>query len=446
MMEEDLMRPTSAVKRQGVMWWSKMGAMTAVCAITLAAWLPGTAAGASATVETVTYSPREFKFQVSPQGIFSGDNNITFRMSRTDGAENCRKIGRLVVAHDPYPMVGTMHQGDYIVGKKELNPPLCNFQNVEVSGSPFQVEDINNVCFDTPMRTVGAARVPAGTPRFVAGRSSVLEKELTVAFQLGPNQPFRKGVPHKSVNLQADVQCVERLATGRIGPDWGSVDTRQEGGTKGSGTGTGTGTAAGTAPAPSAGSAYGGRQFTPVDPRTPPRVPTGGTSTQPAVVPRNPRTVPRVPVGSGAPQPGTAPREPGTVPAPTGGDGAPQLSPSCQMSGVWMMDDNAYWEFNEVTRGIYEVTHGLLEGGVPNSPLPFGGSGGSSCIKPAAVLSGYTLRYFNCGDDSASYYEGTVDSTCSQVSGNMYNTSGQAGSITLTRSRNLRVPVPNPNP
>ena len=445
-----MMRSNSSVKGRGVMRWSKTWAMTAAFALALAAGLPSVAAGASATVETVTYSPQRFDFTVSPGGVLTGNNNITFRISRTDGAEHCRKIDELVVGHDPDPMVGTIHRGDYDVGRTKLNPPLCTFQNVEVSGSPFLVEDINSVCFDTPMRTVGTTQVPAGTPSFVAGRSSELRKELLVAFHLGPNQPFRTGVQRKKVYLQANIQCVERPATGGIGPDWGRVETRQEVGTTGSGTGTatgtGTGTAAGTTPAPTAGSGYGGRQFTPVDPRTPPRVPVGGTSTQPEVIPRDPRTVPRVPVGSGTPQPATVPREPGTVPAPTGGGGVPQLSPACQMNGIWMVTENAYWEFVETTRGIYEVTYGLLESGVSIPSSPFGGFGGSSCVKPTAVLSGYTLRYFNCGEDKAYFYEGTVDSTCNQVSGNMYGSGGEAAPVTLTRFRNLRVPVPNPNP
>jgi hypothetical protein len=432
MMEEDFMRPKNTTKRRGVMGCSKMGAITAVCALALAVGLPGTAAGASATSETVTYSPRTFDFTVSPEGLFSGDNNITFRISRTDGAENCRKIGRLVVGHDPDPIFGTMHRGDYDVGRTELNPPLCTFQNVEVSGSPFLVEDINSVCFDTPMRTVGVNQFPAGTPRFVAGRSSVLGKELTVAFHLGPNQSFRTGVPRKKINLQAKVRCVEQPVSGSIGPVWRTRDTVQA-----------AGTTAGTTPAPTAGSSYGGRQFTPVNPRTPPKVPSSGTSTKPEVVPRDPRTVPRVPVGSGTPQPGITPRQPGTRPVPTGSDGAPGLSPACQMNGVWMLSENAYWSFVEVTQGIYEVTPGMLEGtSIPQ--LPWEGSGGSSCIEPTAVLSGYTLRVFNCGEDSASFYEGTVNSSCNQASGNIYNTEGQTGSMTLTRSRDLRVPVPNP--
>jgi len=438
-MEKDMMRPNSALKGRNVMRRRKTGAIAAVFVLALAAGLPGAAAGASGTVEMVTYSPQRFDFTVSPEGLFSGDNNITFRISRTDGAEHCRKIGELVVAHDPNPIYGVQHPGDYLVGNKELNPPLCTFQNVEVRGSPFLVEDINSVCFDTPMRTVGNIQVPAGTPSFVAGRSSELRKELLVAFHLGPNQPFRTGVPNKKVYLQANVQCVERPTTGAVGPTWGRVETRQAGWT----TGAATGSATDTSPDRTAGSGFGGRQFTPVDPRTSPRVPLSGTSTQPEVVPRDPRTVPRVPVGSGSPQPGTTPRQPGTRPAPTSGGGAPQLSPSCQMSGAWMLTENVYWNFVEITRGIYEVTQEVLEGvSVPS--LPWETSGGSSCIKPTAVLSGYTLRYFGCGEDSASFYEGTVDSTCNRVSGDVYDTRGQAGSVTLTRSRNLRLPVPNP--
>ena len=83
-----MMRSNSSVKGRGVMRWSKTWAMTAAFALALAAGLPSVAAGASATVETVTYSPQRFDFTVSPGGVLTGNNNITFRISRTDGAEH----------------------------------------------------------------------------------------------------------------------------------------------------------------------------------------------------------------------------------------------------------------------------------------------------------------------------------------------------------------------
>jgi hypothetical protein len=433
-MEKDMMRPNSALKGRNVMRRRKTGAIAAVFALALAAGLPGAAAGASGTVETVTYSPQRFDFTVSPEGLFSGNNNITFRISRTDGAENCRKIGELVVAHDPNPIYGVQHPGDYLVGNKELNPPLCTFQNVEVRGSPFLVEDINSVCFDTPMRTVGNIQVPAGTPSFVAGRSSELRKELLMAFHLGPNQPFRTGVPRKKVYLQANVQCVERPATGAVGPNWGTGETRQAGGS--------TGTATGTVPAPTTGSAFGGRQFTPVDPRTPPRVPSSGGSTQPEVVPRNPGTVPRIPVGSSSGLPEFTPRDPRSQPGSAGRTEQP--APSCNMAGNWKRHESVYWNFNEIGQGKYEVD--IENVGNNTGPPPVPEFGTSQCIRPTAILSGNTLRFFNCNKTSASFFEGTVDSSCNQVSGVMYNTNGQSGPVTLSRVKDMRLRVPNPNP
>jgi hypothetical protein len=437
----------------GRKWIEGAGRLSALLTVSFVLMLiitfSGTAMGAATSVETVTYSPQVFNFQVTPQGGPSGSNNITFSISRKEedrGVFNkCRKIQAVVIGHDPNPMYGTQHPGDYLVGRKELNPPLCNFQNIQVSGQPFLEEDINSTCYETPTRGMPGAQVPTGPPTFMAGRSSVIGRELTVAFH--QTSSLDRAVPEKKIYLQANIQCVESAATGAVGPNWGRVDTRQAGGTTGSGAGSGTGTAVGTAPAPTAGSSYGGRQFTPVDPRTPPRIPVGGRSTQPEVVPRDPRTVPRVPVGSGTPKPGTVPRDPGTRPGPAGGTSG-QSAPSCLMNGTWVQDNAKYWNFakDPLFLSKYYVQ---VERAPSSSPVDIPVPLPTPCNESNAFLNGSNLRVYCKGDPSVIvsnpvFFEGTIDGTCNQVSGMMYRSNGMNQPATLIRSRNLRLPVPNP--
>lgn len=429
-------------------------AWTVAAVFILIAALTGPARGAATSVETVTYSPQVFNFQVTPQGGPSGTNNITFFISRKEedrGVFNkCRKIKQLVIGHDPDRIYGIQHPGDYLVGRKELDPPLCNFTNVQVTGSPFLEEDINSICYETPTRSMPGSQVPTGAPTFMAGRSSVLGKELVVAFH--QKSTLDKAVPDKKIYLQANIQCVESIDTGAVGPNWGTGETRQAGGA----TGTGTGTATGTTPAPTAGSAFGGRQFTPVDPRTPPRVPSSGGSTQPEVVPRDPRTVPRVPVGSGSPLPGSTPRDPGKRPEAAGRTAPAPASPSCSMDGTWFESRTSYWKFSPINTGFafpgtppspvwkYDV-QSIIDSRIPQIDIPIP-TLGSPCTNPTAVISGNTLRWFCSSEGRMSYFEGTVDSSCNQVNGRTYDTNRRDDPVTLTRIKDDRFRVPNPNP
>ncbi|MDF1525177.1 MAG: hypothetical protein RRA15_13470 [bacterium] len=234
----------------------------AAVALFLVTGLSDTAMGAASSVETVTTSQQEFNFEVHPQGGFSGNNSITFQVSRVEEprgiTKRCRKINYVSAVHmEP----GSVSLGNnpyyYRVGYGELDTPLCTFTGLEISGQPFREQDINSVCFDIPMRSVNntsGGQFPSGAPPvFIPGKSAVLEKEIRFDFvQTLGSFIYGRRVPEKTVTLRANIQCVDNTVSGGTGPVWGGGDASQ--GTRGT-------------------------QFTPVDPRTASRVPASGTGT-----------------------------------------------------------------------------------------------------------------------------------------------------------------------
>ena len=257
---------------RGKRWMVRTGrfplAMSAAAVLMLVTGLSGIALGASTSVETVTYTPHTFNFEVHPQGGFIGGNNVSFTVSRKEDphgiTQRCKKVKWLWVVHDPNPVYGRQHPGDYILGTKELAPPLCSFTNVVVTGKPFREEDVNSVCFETPMRPI-----PAGPPVFLPGKSSVLDKEVTIAFQQDPTKPqLNKGIPRKQIILRANIQCVDNTIAGGTVESHGQDDILPQGGS--------TGTAVGTVAGVTGRTGFDGRQFTPIDPRTGRRTTAGG--------------------------------------------------------------------------------------------------------------------------------------------------------------------------
>lgn len=400
--------------------------------------------GAEKGVETITYVPQTFDFEVHPQGGYSGNNNVTFSISRVEKPRGpfgrCIQVKSIHIYHLEPWSVG-QDPNDYDFATRELPRPLCNFQNFKITGQPFRKQDIESVCFEVPRSANPVAPVPNGPPVFRPGTTAALEKRFIVDFE-DRLQVYGNQVLNKIINLRANISCIDNTASGQTAESYGQEDIIPPGQSTGASSGGRNWTPSGTA----SGADFSGRQFTPVDRRTTPVTPMGTGTTRPEVVPRDPGTRPQSSPGSGSRMPDFTPRTPGSKPGAAGPPPLPE--PACNMNGIWRVafgqNLNIHWNFSEIDTGRYEVTTENLGNNDP-PPLPFG-SGNSACIKPTAILSGSRLLFFSCGEHSASFFEGTVDGSCYKVNGRHYSTSGHVIPATLTRSRNLRIPVPGSKP
>ncbi|MFV2080990.1 MAG: hypothetical protein ACC669_03905 [bacterium] len=420
-------------------------------AIILLAGLSGTAAAKKApSVETVNASATTFNFEVNRNGGITGDiNNITFQVSRVEEVtgvlKRCRKIkfidayymlGYPGLSHNPFSEPSSEF---YMVGRRELDPPLCNYTNVAISGQPFRNEDISAVCFE-PASSIPGRPDLLLPPEFIPGKSVVLNRDIVISHLISTGSVFTGeplAIPDKIIPLTANIQCAGSAASGGTPPSRGQDDILPSGG------------ATGTTPNWTAGADFSGRNYTPRDPRTGPRASAGSGSTQPAVTPRDPRTRPSVPAGRGPAQPVITPRNPRTRPGTVTRRGAEP--PLCRMDGEWKQTANTYWNFAEhpMQKDMYVVTRVPVSRGgskVPQYDLP--------ALKDSlsiASLSGNKLRWFRSkalplAAPWASFFEGTVDGTCNQVTGRSYDTKWRNDPLTLIRVKGDRFRVPTPNP
>ena len=314
MERENIMELLNFERKRGLIRDIYQLLLVSTAVIILLAGFSGTAAAKKVlSVETVNVSTNTFNFEVHPQGGFSGNNDITFQISREEKprgvTQRCRKIKYVSAIHlEPGSRVLGNSQYDYRVGEVQLNKPLCNFTDLELTGQPFRDQDINSVCFEIPRRSTPGAQVPEGPPVFIPGKSVILDKEIRFDFvQTMGSFIYGRRVPEKKLVLRANILCIDNTVSG------GTTSTP---------------------PTTTAGTGFSSGQFTPRDPRT----------------------------GQGA---------------PASGAGTSGGSSQCDLSGVWYGYNNGSrttgWKFDQIfTSGssiTYRATHLSTQG------TPTGGEG-----------------------------------------------------------------------
>ncbi len=185
------------------------------------------------SVETVTPSARTFNFEVNRNGGITGDiNHITFQASRVEEVtgvlKRCRKIQFLYAYYvsprrlaDPFRSFNLWEEPSsdfYRIGKNELDPPLCNYTNVSISGQPFRNDDISSVCYEPIISVPGQPKmhVPPGAKEFIPGRTATLNKDIIIKQLISEGSVFTGEplpIPDKKIPLTANIRCAGKAAS-----------------------------------------------------------------------------------------------------------------------------------------------------------------------------------------------------------------------------------------